>query len=85
MEISSYFSKGVTSTSNDEDDSPYTDDVVDEMDGKLGQGFTSADELEEIDIGIGDRPRPTYVSAKLPPDYKSRLINLLKEYMDCFA
>ena len=28
----------------------------------------SADELEEIDIGSGDRPRPMYVSAKLDPD-----------------
>jgi hypothetical protein len=26
-------------------------------DGKLGYGFTSADELEEIDIGPGDKPR----------------------------
>jgi hypothetical protein len=26
-------------------------------DGKLGYGFTSADELEEVDIGPGDKPR----------------------------
>jgi hypothetical protein len=25
-------------------------------DGKLGYGFTSADELEEVDIGPGDKP-----------------------------
>jgi hypothetical protein len=25
-------------------------------DGKLGYGFTSADELEEVDIGTGDKP-----------------------------
>ena len=31
-------------------------------DGKLGHGFTSADELEEIDIDPRDRPRPTCVS-----------------------
>ena len=31
--------------------------------GKLGQGFASANLLEEIDIGDGDRPRPTYISA----------------------
>jgi hypothetical protein len=37
------------------------------IDGKLGHGFTSADELEEVDIGLGDRPRPMYVSAKLDP------------------
>ena len=33
-------------------------------DGKLGYGFTSADELEEIDIGPGDKPRPTFISKK---------------------
>jgi hypothetical protein len=31
-------------------------------DGKLVYGFTSADELEEVDIGPGDKPRPTFVS-----------------------
>jgi hypothetical protein len=29
-------------------------DLVDE--GKLGYGFTSADELEEVDIGPRDKP-----------------------------
>ena len=32
-----------------------------EEEGKLRQGFTSADLLEEIDIGDGDRPRPTFI------------------------
>ena len=45
----------------------------------------SADLLEEVDIGPGDRPRPTYESAKLDHQYKQELINLLKEYRDCFA
>ncbi|KAK1606386.1 hypothetical protein QYE76_030059 [Lolium multiflorum] len=54
-------------------------------DGKLGYGFTSADELEEIDIGPGDKPRPTFISKKLDPHLRSRLIALLKEYPDCFA
>ena len=31
-------------------------------DGKLGQGFTSADDLVEVDIGSGDKPRPTFIS-----------------------
>jgi hypothetical protein len=30
--------------------------------GKLGQGFTSADPLEEVDIGDGTIPRPTFVT-----------------------
>ena len=55
------------------------------IDGKLGHGFTSADELEEIDIGSRDRPRPTYVSAKLDPEYRQELVDLLKEFKDCFA
>ncbi|KAK1618159.1 hypothetical protein QYE76_023676 [Lolium multiflorum] len=54
-------------------------------DGKLGYGFTSADELEEIDIGPGDKPRPTFISKKLDPQLRSQLIALLKEYPDCFA
>jgi hypothetical protein len=36
-------------------------------DGKLGYGFTSADELEEVDIGPGDKPRPTFISKKFDP------------------
>ena len=51
----------------------------------MGKGFMSADELEAVDIGDGDKPRPTYVSAKLDPEYKQELVALLKEYKDCFA
>ena len=47
--------------------------------------LTLAELLEEGDIGPGDRPRPMYVSAKLDPEYKQELIDLLKEYLDCFA
>ena len=61
------------------------DSPIDDTGGKLEQGFTSVDLLEEVDIGPGDRPRATYVSAKLDPEYKQELINLLKEYQDCFA
>jgi len=54
-------------------------------DGKLGQGFTLADDLVEVDIGNGDRPRPTFISAKLDSECKQQLTNLLKEYKDCFT
>jgi hypothetical protein len=54
-------------------------------DGKLGYGFTSADELEEIDNGPGDKPRPTFISKKLDPSLREPTIALLKEYSDCFA
>ena len=57
---------------------------LDDMD-KLGQGFTSADPLEEVDIGDGTIPRPTFVNKNLKADYKAVLIELLKEYVDCFA
>ena len=61
------------------------DNPIDGTDGKLGHVFTSVDELEEIDIGSGDRSRPMYVSAKLDPEYKQELVDLLKEFKDCFA
>ena len=49
-----------------------------EDEGKLGHGFTLVDALEEVDIGDGDRPRPTFISAKLDPEYKQELVKLLK-------
>ena len=57
---------------------------IEDMD-KLGQGFTSTDPLEKIDIGDGSVPRPTFVNANLSAEYKADLIRLLKEYVDCFA
>jgi len=54
-------------------------------DGKLGQGFTSADDLVEVDIGNGDRPRTTFIIAKLDYECKQQLTDLLKEYKYCFA
>jgi hypothetical protein len=51
----------------------------------LGQEFSLADPLEEIDIGNGLVPRPTFVNKNLNADYKAKLIKLLREYVDCFA
>jgi hypothetical protein len=42
---------------------PISNDLAD--DGKLGYGFTLADELQEVDIAPGDKPRPTFISKKL--------------------
>ena len=53
--------------------------------GKLGYGFTSADDLEEVDIGLGDKLRPTFISKKLDLSLREPMIALLKEYWDCFA
>ena len=58
---------------------------IDGNKGKLGRGFMSADKLGEIDIGEGDKPRPTYISAGLEQEFRANLINLLKEFRDCFA
>jgi hypothetical protein len=52
---------------------------------KLGQGFSSADPLEEIDIGDGTTPRPTFVNKNMSLEHKGAIINLLKDYVDCFA
>lgn len=46
------------------------DDFLLENEGKLGQGFTSADGLEHVDIGDGSKSRPTFVSAKLSSECK---------------
>jgi hypothetical protein len=51
---------------------------------KLGQGFTSADPLE-VDIGNGVVPRPIFVNKHLDANYRAKLIEILKEYVDCFA
>ena len=40
---------------------------------------------DEVDIGPGDKPRPTFISKKLDPVLREEMIALLKEYRDCFA
>jgi hypothetical protein len=61
------------------------DDFLLDDEGNLGHEFTSVGELEQVDIGNGDRPRPTFISAKLDPECKQELIDLLKEFKYCFA
>nr|CAH66133.1 H0622G10.2 [Oryza sativa] len=80
MENPSYYFEGVVEGSN-----VYAKDTVDDLDDKQGQGFMSADDLEEIDIGPGDRPRPTFISKNLSPEFRTKLIELLKQFRDCFA
>jgi hypothetical protein len=65
----------------------FVGDIIEEFRDldKLGQGFTSADPLEEIDIGDGKTPRPTFVNKTLETDPRDEMISLLKEYSDCFA
>jgi len=52
---------------------------------KLGQGFSSADPLQEIDIGDGSVPRPTFINANMEADQKSKVCALLREFVHCFA
>jgi hypothetical protein len=56
-------------------------EAIEEMDDldKLGPGFMSADHLEEIDIGDGVTPRPTFVNKNLSADYKNNLVERLRE------
>ena len=68
----------------DDDESP-TSTIDLTGDGKLGYGFTSADDLEEVDIGPGDKPRPAFICKKLDPSLREPMIALLREYRDCFT
>jgi hypothetical protein len=47
-------------------------------DGKLGCGFMSADKLEQIYIGDGDKPRSTFISTNLDSSFREEFIKLLK-------
>jgi hypothetical protein len=62
-------------------------EAIEEMEDldKLGPGFMLVDPLEEIDIGDGVTPRPTFINKNLSANYKSNLVRLLREYVDCFA
>jgi hypothetical protein len=51
---------------------------------KLGQCFSSADPLEDMDIGDGITPRSTFVNKNMSLEHKYAIIKLLKEYVDCF-
>ena len=55
------------------------DNLIDGTSGKLGHGFVLAGGLKEIDIGPRDGPRLTYVSTKMDPEYKPKLVDLLNE------
>ena len=58
---SEWLQKQLVEYRSNENDMYGSREELDDMD-KLGQGFTSADPLEEIDIGDGSIPRPTFVN-----------------------
>ena len=47
--------------------------------------MVAQDPLEEINLGLGAESRPTYISAKMDPQFKVEIVQLLKEFKDCFA
>jgi hypothetical protein len=52
---------------------------------KLGQGFSLADPLEEIDMRDGIIPRPTFVTKNMSLEHRNDVIKLLRDYVDCFT
>jgi hypothetical protein len=61
-------------------------DVIEDYDEvkKLGQGFSSADPLEEIDIVDGITHRPTFVNKNMSLEHKDAVIKFLRDYVDYF-
>jgi hypothetical protein len=52
---------------------------------KLGQGFSSVDPLEDIDIRDAITSRPTFVNKNVSSEHKDAIIKLLKDFVDCFT
>jgi hypothetical protein len=62
-------------------------DAIEDFDEveKLGQGFSSVDPLEEIDIGDEITPQPTFVNKNMSLEHKDAVIKLVRDYVDCFT
>jgi hypothetical protein len=62
-------------------------DVIEDLggEGKLDQGFSTVDDLEEVDIGNGDTPMTTFISASMSQEHKDQVRHLIREFSDCFA
>jgi hypothetical protein len=52
---------------------------------KLGQGFSSADPLEEIDVGVRTTPRLTFINKNISLEHKDAIMKLLEDYVICFT
>ena len=66
---SEWLQKRLVEYRSNENDMYESTEELDDMD-KLGQGFTSAGPLEEIDIGDGSISRPTFVTKIWKPIVK---------------
>jgi hypothetical protein len=62
-------------------------EVIEDFDEveKLGQGLSSVNPLEEICIGDGITPRPTFVMKNMSLECKDAIIKFLRGYIDCFT
>jgi hypothetical protein len=43
------------------------------------------EELQEVNLGTPEKPRPTFIAASLPEPEAHNLVKFLREYKDCFA
>jgi hypothetical protein len=66
-----WLSRQTTEYRSSKDDAMGVVEDLDEL-GKLGRGFSSMDDIEEVDIGDGVISRPTYVSARLNTGQKKK-------------
>ncbi|KAL0539564.1 hypothetical protein IC582_023780 [Cucumis melo] len=49
------------------------------------EGQSTSDELKEINLGMKEEPRPTFISTQLSDNDENEYVNLLKAYKDVFA
>ncbi|KAA0043176.1 uncharacterized protein E5676_scaffold302G00530 [Cucumis melo var. makuwa] len=49
------------------------------------EGQSTIDGLKEVNLGMIEEPRPTFISAKLSDDNENEYVSLLKAYKDVFA
>nr|XP_009773113.1 PREDICTED: uncharacterized protein LOC104223382 [Nicotiana sylvestris] len=68
------------------DGDPQEDEDAKDAPLELEEGVkTTVDALKEVNLGVVEDPKPTYISASLTVDEESKYIELLKEFKDVFA
>ena len=74
-------------TDNQRLDYIYDDEPLGFEEDPLGSNtkMQAQDPLEEVDLGDASVKKPTYVSAKITKEFRDRIVELLKEFKDCFA
>ncbi|XP_060200598.1 uncharacterized protein LOC132628857 [Lycium barbarum] len=65
---------------------PQEDEDAEDAPPEFEEGVkTTVDALKEVNLGTGEDPRPTYVSASLNVDEENKYVDLLMEFKDVFA